>query len=42
MQKALEHLRGIKPEQTYVVALQTMVFARAEPERDRAADRAAT
>lgn len=35
LQKALSHLRKIKPERTYVVALQTMAFARAEPERDR-------
>ncbi len=35
MQKALEHLRGIKPEHTYIVSLQTMVFARATPGRDR-------
>ena len=35
MQKALSYLRKIKPAATYVVALQTMVFARAEPDRDR-------
>jgi hypothetical protein len=35
MQAALEYLRKIPPERTYVVSLQTMVFARAEPERDR-------
>ncbi|MFZ1933276.1 MAG: pectate lyase [Thermoguttaceae bacterium] len=35
MQKALNYLRTIPPEKTYVVALQTMVFARAEPDRDR-------
>jgi len=35
MQRALDHLRDIKPDKTYVVALQTMVFARAEPEKDR-------
>ena len=35
IQSALAHLREIKPEWTYVVSLQTMVFARAEPERDR-------
>ena len=35
MQKALNYLRTIRPERTYVVALQTMVFARAEPDRDR-------
>ena len=39
MQKALEYLRKIEPERTYVVSLQTMVFARAEPERDRLLDR---
>ena len=32
MQKALNYLRTIRPERTYVVALQTMVFARAEPD----------
>jgi hypothetical protein len=32
--KALEYLRAIKPERTYVVALQTMVFAAAEPRKD--------
>ncbi len=35
MQKALNNLRKIRPERTYVVSLQTMAFARAEPERDR-------
>jgi hypothetical protein len=35
IQKALSYLRTIKPERTYVVALQTMVFARAEPDKDR-------
>jgi hypothetical protein len=35
MQKALGHLRKIRPQKTYAIALQTMVFARAEPERDR-------
>jgi len=35
MQKALDYLRTIKPDKTYVVSLQTMVFARAEPEKDR-------
>ena len=35
MQKALNHLRKITPAWTYVVALQTMVFARASPEQDR-------
>lgn len=35
MQLALRHVRTFKPERTYVVALQTMVLARAEPEKDR-------
>ena len=35
MQRALNHLRLIEPAMTYVVSLQTMVFARAEPEKDR-------
>jgi hypothetical protein len=35
MQKALNHLRLVGPMTTYVVSLQTMVFARAEPEKDR-------
>ncbi|MBN1395685.1 MAG: DUF4159 domain-containing protein [Pirellulales bacterium] len=35
MQKALHHLRNIQSDKTYVISLQTMVFARAEPERDR-------
>ena len=35
IQRALGQLRKIPPKMTYVVALQTMVFARAEPERDR-------
>jgi Domain of unknown function (DUF4159) len=37
--KALEFLRGFTPNQirsTYAIGLQTMVFATAEPERDRA------
>jgi len=33
MQRALAFLRRIQPEKTYVVSLQTMVFARAEPEK---------
>ena len=38
VQKALAYLREIgQPEQVYPVALQTMVFAIAEPERDRLA-----
>jgi len=32
MRAALNCLRKIEPERTYVVALQTMVFARAEPD----------
>jgi hypothetical protein len=35
MRRALDYLRRARPQKTYVVALQTMVFARAEPERDR-------
>ena len=35
LQRAVSHLRNLMPEATYVVSLQTMVFARAEPERDR-------
>lgn len=35
MQKALAYLRRLLPERTYVVALQTMVLARLEPEQDR-------
>jgi serine/threonine protein kinase len=38
VRKALEYLRGYGPSQlhsTYAVALQTMVFAAAEPDRDR-------
>ena len=35
MQKALEHLRARPPEKTYEVSLQTMVFARAEPDAFR-------
>lgn len=34
MQKALKYLRGLKSTQTYVVALQTMVFCAAEPKKD--------
>jgi hypothetical protein len=34
IQKALNFLRRIKPERTYVVSLQTMVFSRAEPQRN--------
>ncbi|MBN2580265.1 MAG: DUF4159 domain-containing protein [Pirellulales bacterium] len=34
IQKALAVLRKIQPKHTYVTALQTMVFARAEPEKD--------
>src|SRR3972149_612655 len=32
--RALEYLRGLKLERTYVVSLQTMVFAAAEPKKD--------
>lgn len=35
MQLALNHIRKFKPEHTYVVALQTMALARAEPDKDR-------
>ena len=35
--KALEYLRGLKLERTYVVALQTMVFAAADPKKDMVA-----
>ncbi len=35
MQNALNYLRKIRPERTYTLSLQTMVFARAEPDRDR-------
>ena len=35
VQKALAHLRTVEPQQTYTVALQTMVFCEAEPKRDR-------
>ncbi len=34
IQKALAYLRRFKPERTYVVSLQTMVFVRAEPQND--------
>lgn len=33
--KAVEHLRKVKANKTYVVALQTMVFCLAEPKQDR-------
>jgi hypothetical protein len=36
IQRALLYLRRIPAERTYVVSLQTMVFARATPDRDRA------
>jgi hypothetical protein len=36
IRRALNNLRNIPPEKTYVVALQTMVFCKAVPERDRA------
>lgn len=35
IQRALEYLRQFTPDQTYVVSLQTMVFAEATPRRDR-------
>jgi hypothetical protein len=34
IQKALVYLRKFKPEKTYVTSLQTMVFVRAEPQKD--------
>jgi hypothetical protein len=34
MQRALAQLRAMRPAQTYVVALQTMVFCAAEPKKD--------
>ena len=34
IQKSLHYLRRIDPEMTYVVSLQTMVFARADPSRN--------
>ena len=36
IKNALAYLRGIEPQSTYVVALQTMVFAEASAKRDRA------
>src|SRR5262245_44660639 len=36
VQAGLEYLRGIKPEDTYVVGLQTMVFAEAGDPKDLA------
>lgn len=35
--EALDYLRKIQPKKTYVVAVQTMVFCAAEPQRDRVA-----
>jgi hypothetical protein len=35
LQKALNNLRKRRPQTTYVVALQTMVLCRAEPEKDQ-------
>ena len=35
IQRALAYLRQLPPTQTYVVSLQTMVFARAEPDKDQ-------
>lgn len=34
IKKALNYLRSVESQKTYVVALQTMVFCRATPERD--------
>lgn len=34
IQKALAHLRRLDPKRNYVIALQTMVFCAAEPQRD--------
>jgi RNA polymerase sigma factor (sigma-70 family) len=34
--KGLAYLRGLSPQEIYVVALQTVVFCRADPQRDRA------
>jgi len=34
IQRALAYLRNYKPERTYVTSLQTMVFARAQPQKD--------
>ncbi len=34
MQKSLDHIRGLKLEKTYTVALQTMALAAGEPRRD--------
>jgi hypothetical protein len=34
VRKALQYLRGLELDKTYTVALQTMVFAAAEPKRD--------
>jgi hypothetical protein len=33
VQRALEYLGGVRSDKTYVVSLQTMVFARADPEK---------
>jgi hypothetical protein len=35
IQKALGYLRKLKPDTTYATSLATMVFARAEPDKDR-------
>jgi RNA polymerase sigma factor (sigma-70 family) len=34
-EKGLRYLRSLKPESTYVTALQTVVFGRADPKKDR-------
>jgi RNA polymerase sigma factor (sigma-70 family) len=36
VRRGLDYLRKIEPRQTYTTALQTMVFCRADPRRDRA------
>jgi hypothetical protein len=35
VQAGLQYLRRLEPQATYVVSLQTMVFCKAEPQRDR-------
>jgi len=35
IKRALNYLRTVKPEKTYVVALQTLVFCAADPEKDK-------
>jgi RNA polymerase sigma factor (sigma-70 family) len=36
VRQGLDYLRKVEPRQTYILALQTMVFCRADPRRDRA------